>query len=265
MDKKGVCIWGKKIKQAEVDRYNKLIDGATYTIRNGLSHMLMSVPNNVDVAGTSIKQGIDNGLKSQMWKIQSSGDGNYFLLPQNSNKNLALEVYNGSATNGTFLILNPSNATDKQKFMISGPGNGLFKITTKISNFASCADDEGLSVLEGANIFQWAYLGGLNQQWRFKKVDSLSLQASVYEISQPLSVRVYPNPTIDGKITVDLSSLREFENIDISIIDLKGVKVYDAIVNKPTLYKLDLQLPNGIYLIRIISNSQQYINKLIIQ
>jgi arabinan endo-1,5-alpha-L-arabinosidase len=273
MDQKGICIWGKKINQVEVERYNKLIDGATYTIRNGLSNMLLYAP---DKVGTLIKQGKDNGLSSQLWKIKNAGEGYYYLLPQ-SRINLGQEVKNGSIANSTYIILDTLNGFDKQKFMITsspifGKANGFFHITTKVTNDASSVDNVS-STAEAAGMVQYKYTRGISQQWRFEKVDSIAIDTvsidtfhvTGIEINKLQPIKVYPNPSLDGKITVDVSSLNDFNNIKISIADLKGIMVYKTSFNRPSVYRLDTKLARGVYIIRVSSNTHQYINKLIIQ
>ena len=264
----GLCIWGKKINQDESDRYTELIHGATYSIRNLHSHMLMHVPGSSDIPGISIKQGSDNGLGSQLWKINESGNGYYYLFPHHSQIGLVMEVQNGTADNYNDLIVNPVDGTDKQQFLIHYLQNGYFRILTKVSDNESCADVEGYSLEEGGNIFQWTYLGGLNQMWRFEKIDSIAIDP-VY-LSEPWAdedefIRVYPNPSSDGNIFLDLTSLNECNTLEVSVAGLRGDFVQRIPVGRLLAYRIDLDLPVGIYIIRVVTEKRQYVNRLIIR
>lgn len=272
MDTQGICIWGKKIVQPAVDKFTKITHGATYTIRNEASHRLLHVPNDSDEPGTSVKQGSDNGLSSQLWKIKKSGDGHYYFFPHHSQNNLVLEVKNGSGSDGSDIIVNPIDGSDKQRFLIFSNSNGYFRILTKVSNDASCANTGNFSFNEGANIFQWDYSGGIHQLWRFERVDSITLDTvSVdtfdlvgVESHELTSVKVFPNPSRDGKITINFSSMSGINDLEISVIDLKGIVILNKEFRKPSSDKIEIELPGGVYIIRIISNDQYYLKKIIV-
>ncbi len=344
LNSNGICFWGKKINQEVYDRLNVLVDGATYTIRNACSHLIMNVTNSADAIGAGISQVNHTGLSSQQWKIKNTGDGYYYMSPQNSAKNLVLEVKKGSSANGTLLILDTINGTNRQKFKLTYK-NGYYTIFTKASNDKSCFDVTGSSTVEGAIIFQWASLSGVNQYWRFEQIDSVAVDtvsADTFKLPQYVlsvstsgngsvaispetihdssevvtltavpdennifaswsgsltdttetiqvimngdktltakfkvysgigsidfsSINIYPNPSLDGNITIDASSLGNFNTISISIIDIRGNVVYNAPINEPSIKNLDADLPKGIYIIQINSNTNQYFEKLIVQ
>ncbi|MBA7543904.1 hypothetical protein ES705_36247 [subsurface metagenome] len=273
MDTEGLCIWGKKINQVEANRYTKLVHGTTYLIRNLHSHMLMHVPDNNDDPGISIRQGADNGLSSQLWRIKDAGDGLYYLFPHHSRNNLVMQVKNGTGENRDDLIVNPLNGTDKQKFMIYYNKDGYFRILSKVSNFTGCADVAGFSLADGGIIFQWEYTGNLNQIWRFEKIDSIAIDTTLVDSSdfagvkahELTSLKVYPNPSLDGKFTVDISSLESYSDIRVSVVDLRGIIIYSKEFKQPSIHKFDMDLPKGIYVIRINSGTEHYLKKLIVQ
>jgi arabinan endo-1,5-alpha-L-arabinosidase len=269
---KGIAIWGKKINQVEVDRYNKIVDGATYSIRNMYSHLLMQVPNSSKSTGTAITQGADAGLLSQLWKVKSAGNGYYYMLPQHSDSKLIMEVRRGSSANNMQFITDTLNGTDKQKFRLS-TDSGSFHILTKVSDTAKCADMSGYSISEGGNVIQYTYSANLNQQWRFKKIDSIAIDTVSIDTfsvntgvvtNKLLAIHVYPNPSTDGKFTVDVSSL-DSKNINLSIFDLKGIEVYNKLLGEPSVYTIDTRLTKGVYVIQIGTASKLYLRKLIIQ
>ncbi|MBN2761807.1 MAG: RICIN domain-containing protein [Bacteroidales bacterium] len=272
MDKNGICIWGKKINQVEANRYTKIVDGATYIIRNLHSHMLMHIPGSDDVAGALVKQGYDNGSLSQLWKIKDAGNGYSYLFPRHSESNLVLEVRNGATNNYANLVVNPLDGTDKQKFRIVYNDNGYFHLLTKVTSDASCAEVVGYNITESGTINQNTYSGLLNQLFRFEKVDSFAIDTvsvdtftAVRPVDELSFVQVYPNPSNDGKIFVDLTSLNNQGNTSISILDLNGSLVYQIVADRPSIVELDLVLNKGIYILRVNSGVRQYLNKLVIQ
>jgi len=272
LDTKGQAVWGKKINERAVENHNILIDGATYTIRNAFSNMLLHVPGSVDAEGVSVRQGADNGLESQMWTIRDAGSGYHYILPEFSENNMSLEVRNSSNINSADIQLGTLDGTDKQQFRILPLGNGLFRILTKVSNNLRCLDLNNFSVAEGANIFQWEYLGGLNQKWRFSRVDTIELDTTRINVSDDQlllngsrKVLVFPNPLVDGRLIVDVSALNNFGKIDISIVSTNGMTVHKASVSGQSVYELDLALPAGIYLLKIDSHSIQHIEKLVVR
>lgn len=270
IDSKGICVWGKKIEAALIDKY-KVTEGYTYVIRNALSHLVLNVPNNEDNTGVIIRQAYDNDQASQMWKIKDAGFGYYYLLPQHSAKNMCLSINKGSATNGAAFVLSPIDGSDKQKFKVISNANGLYRITTMLSNNASCADAEGFSTQEGARIIQWTYLKGLNQQWRFERVDSIMQDTVSIDTFQTSIIRpelknidVYPNPSVDGTFSIDLSSLQN-SMVDIAVYDINGKAVLKSKSNGNSEFNLKLFEPKGIYFLKVSSGNLQYSSKLIVQ
>lgn len=270
INKTGTCSWGKKINHAEADRHTVIVDGATYTLRNLYSHKLMHIT--ADTAETRVRQGADNSQSGQLWKVKNAGSGYSYLFPQNNPNSLVLEVRNGKTENYTGIIVNPLEGTEKQKFKVVYNDNGYFHILTRVTNDLSCAEVVSYTLEEGGTINQNAYSGLLNQLFRLTKVDSVEIDTvsvdtfpsavSDYELS---SVAVYPNPSLNGRLFIDLSSLKETGDIQISILDLRGIILYNATLEKPSVYKPELVLARGLYIIRINTGSRQYVSKFAVQ
>ena len=273
MDNEGSCVWGKKINQQNMDRYTKLMDGATYSIRNFRSHLLMHVPNEEDNPGTLIAQGADNGKSSQLWKIKITGDGYYFLFPHHGQNNLVMEVKDGATGNRNNLIINRLSGADKQKFFIYYNKDGSFRIITKVSNLESGVDVSDAAVYEGASVVQYTYIARLSQFWRFEKIDTIPVDTTPIDSFDFVGVRtadlakinIYPNPSSNGKVTIDITSLYGKNDIYISVFDLRGIMVFNKELLKSDIDKHVLELPIGIYIIRISSGMDQYLKKIIIQ
>ncbi|TDB66003.1 T9SS type A sorting domain-containing protein [Arundinibacter roseus] len=97
----------------------------------------------------------------------------------------------------------------------------------------------------------------------------LSEESDVFTFALPLDgsdgVSIYPNPTTDGRLTIE--TLENLENTVVQIFDAKGVQVqhFNILVMNERKY-LDLSLlPNGIYFVRLISGTLSSVKKVIIQ
>jgi len=104
-------------------------------------------------------------------------------------------------------------------------------------------------------------------------VDFAGIIAETYELPDPQncnitthsdnnysnSINIYPNPT-NGEITVSIGN-KEIQDFSIMVTDIQGKTVINT---KKQKNKLMLDLPNGIYLLKITNNEISYKNKLII-
>ena len=91
----------------------------------------------------------------------------------------------------------------------------------------------------------------------FKVIGKLSSSLSVSEKTIK-SISVFPNPASD-KVTLNLGDLATSKNLNISVLDMSGKLIWSKKTigkNQITLYTQDMNLKNGIYLIKI-SNSEK--------
>ena len=265
IDGSGICTWGKKINQHAVDTYTKIESGSTYLIRNHYSNMVMEVPGGTDMDGIPISQNTDTGLKSQLWKLMDAGNGYYQFVSSGSSSGKVLEIANGYSTNGADLILGSPNNTDKQKFKIVYNDNGYFHILTKVSAESKCLDLNSFSIVPGGNIFQWDFLSGVNQAWRFKKIESVNNANPVKQYADAGNgIQIFPNPSPAGSFTINFSKLSVTGNIEFTLFNSTGSKIYkEAIVSDP-VHNFNLNLQPGIYMVQVKTNEKQFFNKLVV-
>ncbi len=83
------------------------------------------------------------------------------------------------------------------------------------------------------------------------------------EGSFTLSLRAYPNPAI-GEITVEVQNT-DMENAWMEIYHYTGQMVYKRELGKESLFTQKILLPAGAYVIKVYSNTQSRITKIIIQ
>jgi len=90
-------------------------------------------------------------------------------------------------------------------------------------------------------------------------VDYATMSAN--EISKPVSVNVYPNPS-DGSFTIDLDNLAK--NSSIEIMNTCGQVIYSANGSEEFNQEIDLtSQPKGMYFLRITDNNSTKVQKLI--
>ncbi|MCX6183007.1 MAG: T9SS type A sorting domain-containing protein [Bacteroidetes bacterium] len=86
----------------------------------------------------------------------------------------------------------------------------------------------------------------------------------VSEISKA-SFKIYPNPSADGKVFLDLSSVKgDVENIVVS--DYTGKQLQNVFVNKGTAcLSLEIKQGSGIYFVRVNTKEASFTSKVIIE
>ncbi|MBN2524365.1 MAG: family 43 glycosylhydrolase [Bacteroidales bacterium] len=262
MDDEGLNVWGKKINREAVDTYTKLVPGAAYQIRSHYSNMLIEVPDGADEDGVTIRQGKENGENYQFWRIAEANDGYWYFFAEHSDAFRVIEVPDGNP-DATFLRLGTFTGEDKQKFKIQYKNDGYFKVFTKVSNDTKCFDLYDFSIEEGGFISQWIDLDGVNQAWRFKRIDSLGIDNTL-EVPQNVlpDIRIYPNPFID-ELHVDLHQVNRIHRIELIdaqgrvVAGMDGDKLHEEIISIPVrvegnLFLLKIYKPNGYFVKKVI-------------
>jgi hypothetical protein len=82
--------------------------------------------------------------------------------------NMVLDVWQGSADNGSPVVQWDWHGGDNQRFAVERVGNGLFRIRAKHSG--RVLDVTGASNAVGARIIQWDWHGSDNQIWSFPQI-----------------------------------------------------------------------------------------------
>jgi hypothetical protein len=79
---------------------------------------------------------------------------------------------------------------------------------------------------------------------------------------------VYPNPTNDGQIVIDLPPKSNNQTLTIEVIDLNGKVVLKENIsntNEPIDLNLGAQLSNGVYQIRVNTAEASYSQRVVLQ
>ncbi|HEX2658106.1 MAG TPA: RICIN domain-containing protein, partial [Polyangia bacterium] len=75
-----------------------------------------------------------------------------------------LAIQGGATSNGTPLILYTADGTPSQSWSFTRTADGAYKFSPG-TNGSAALDNSGSSTTAGNPIIQWAFTGGLNQEW----------------------------------------------------------------------------------------------------
>ncbi len=144
-----------------------------YFIKNKLSGLYLDVENGSSEDGANIRQWSGNGDKAQAFKIESAGNGYYYLKTGASNYKSCLDVYEGSAENGANITQWNCWNGQMQQFKIVENTDDTYSFLSRASSDVRALDVYENSKEAGANIDQWEYWGGDGQKFTLENFDSL--------------------------------------------------------------------------------------------
>lgn len=173
----GTSLWGSKVvyKNSSSNNNNdstsdKIVDGATYYIKNVNSGQYLDVQDAKDANNTNIRQFEGNGHDAQKFKLKSEGNGYYSLISQVGSKTRVVDVSKKSTANGANIALYRYTGGKNQQFKIKNVGDGKYTIATRISNGKSMIEVKNASKEVAANVQQWENNSHPCQQWIFERV-----------------------------------------------------------------------------------------------
>lgn len=227
MNQNGLNVWGKKINQEIVDSYIVIEHGSSYLIRNHHNNMLMEAQSNEENANVRIRE--DMGTDVQEWVLIAADDGYFQLSPINS-EGKVLEINNANPNNSANIQIGINVLGDHQFWKLDYLENGYFALLSKISGDIRGADVANFAIHNGANIVQWDFLEGNNQMWRFERLQTgldPEIPTNLADLeNNEFSFNVFPNPTNNKPVSIDLREIDDHRNIIISMYDLRGVLLY---------------------------------------
>ena len=185
------------------------------------------------------------------FEVTAGLDGYYQFRPVYNQK--VITINGGSTGNGAVVDLYTDLEAENQKFSITSVGSGLYRITPKHAASKSLAVT-GASLINGADVIQWEYLGYGNYQWVF---ESVSGSRYATEKEPLVSVSVYPNPAQD-RLYVNsgqpLESVRLLTVNGQELVHQRNVKYMDISLTNLSrgLYLLEISTPTGSEVRRIV-------------
>ena len=125
---------------------------------------------NVDnslVSGSNINLFINTEKSEQEFKLISSDDINYYIVPF-SNELLAFDIYNSSTANNTNIQLFNRGNTNNQKFrFVESDEEGVYYIKSYLN---TCVDLTDAKVANNSNIASYSCNQTGAQKWKFIKI-----------------------------------------------------------------------------------------------
>ncbi|WP_421894613.1 RICIN domain-containing protein [Marinoscillum sp.] len=229
------------------------ISDGTYMIKANHSGKYMSVAGFSSENGAIIEQWSYLNQDNLKFEVTAGLDGYYQFRPVYNQK--VITINGGSTGNGAVVDLYTDLEAENQKFSITSVGSGLYRITPKHATSKSLAVT-GASLINGADVIQWEYLGYGNYQWVFESVSGSRYAAE----KEPLaSVSVYPNPAQDRLYVTSGQPLESVRLLTVSGQEL----VYQRNVEY-----MDISLSNlskGLYLLEIVTPAGSEVRKVVIR
>jgi Ricin-type beta-trefoil lectin domain-like len=157
-------------QQWAFDEVNPLTDGGNYAITSRNSGKILDLAGGGNADGANVQQWSWYGLQSQKWTSTTLGGALQILRNKNSGK--VLESTGYATNDGGNICQWTWVGHNWQKWTVEAVDQDAGGFWYKIVNVGSgkVADVSGVSTSDGANVHQWGYWGGRNQQWRFTAV-----------------------------------------------------------------------------------------------
>ncbi|NQX71348.1 RICIN domain-containing protein [Paenibacillus alba] len=137
-----------------------------YKIVNLKSNKVLDIIGGSPSPGADTMQAPYTGANSQLWKVESVGNGQYKIL--NKNSGCALVAKGGSIADGALINQWTYTATTNQLWNIEFIGKGLYHLSNVRSGKALEVKDG--SVLDGSALVQNPYTSSPEEQWAIVKV-----------------------------------------------------------------------------------------------
>ena len=208
--------------------------------------------------GANAGQYATSGSGGQQWMVETVGS--YVKL-----KNRATGLYldgMGRTTNGSICGQYAGGTSYNQQWTIETVGSYV-----KLRNRGTGLYVDGMGrTTNGADLGQYASGGSYNQQWTMSAVSGSSTAsiptAEMVLLDAETAVKVYPNPTA-GQVSITLpDSYKDGEKI-VDLLDVSGNSVISEKF-RGTTHTLNIgSLPQGMYLLRVGSDQQMIIKKVI--
>mgnify|MGYP001814358126 FL=1 len=175
----------------------------------------------------------------------------------------------GSVMNAVFLVVAlPSSAESEiqqvEYFIDTDPGFGLGTPVTLPSGGSDLTIDFSVSLTGLADGDHVLYIraGNALNHWGQLYAEGFSYTSTGIGEAVNSLYKVYPNPS-SGRLQIELSD-QVPSGFSIKLIDLNGKLVYESVCHS-NLCELNLELPGGMYLLKIDSSERSISQKIILE
>ncbi len=217
-----------------------------------------------DISGTGVDQDpvIQDpykGTSSQKWTFVSLGDGYYSILP--AGKDLVAGITPCSVSSGTGIGLNTPAGTSCQVWVVEKTPENNYMFSSKYGN--RVLEVPGTLGDPGTQLAINYYSGTGYQKWM---VADTFPDVSVRSLYEPLQgISIYPNPVQGGSFNIGFAGGPPAGDCEIDILSSDGRLVFSESYHNVGIVRIYNPWSPGTYFIRIKSNKDITIKKLIIQ
>ena len=207
-------------------------------------------------AGANIFQYGTNTAGNRLWNITPVAGGYYKLTSVHSGKALSIDLseetnggYRDATADGVNVFQYGTDDRSNRLWKFGVVDGCYYTLTNQYSN--KVLDVAEVSKADGANVHQWRYKAGRNQQWKLvpgksARTTAAALQARADQSVLPTDFDIYPNPA-RGQLMVEAALEFHFALYDAtggSLLDGRreaGTSVLDITPLKPGIYFLHLR------------------------
>jgi hypothetical protein len=93
---------------------------------------------------------------------------------------------------------------------------------------------------------------------------TISNQATGISIDEDTTIKVFPNPSINGKFTISLLN-KNLKNTQLNIFNMNGQLVFSQANMSYGTNEISAGLNKGIYAIQVTGNDFNYMSKIIVE
>ena len=77
------------------------------------------------------------------------------------------------------------------------------------------------------------------------------------------TIELFPNPS-NGNITIAIPNEIRNKNSVVEVVNIEGQKVYSSTIQNKETLQVQLDVPNGMYIVSIVSDDENYLSKITI-
>ena len=244
---------------------------AQYSVRNRWSGKYMDPWGCTGALGQAVAQGDGYNSYCQRWNFTPLGNGVYRITTPLSGR--VLDVNSCNPNNGAQLNLWDWYNNNCQKFKVERAADGSHVFTSLTGN--RVIEVPSASMNSGVQLVLWDYNGGDHQRWTISRVGSnttmstaektKSLELYSYEDQDSFSWNVYPNPSTDGNFKLELGKSFQEKDVEVSISDASGKRVYRKVIRGNSQQELGVGLEPGMYVLTLKAEGDILTEKLIVK
>jgi O-glycosyl hydrolase len=222
----------------------------------------LDVTNNATNSGAQIQQYdvTNGGGANQRWSFTSAGGNNYYIKVKSTQ--MCLAPSNLGTTNGERVQQRTCGTTPEFQWTVTPLGGGLYQILNV--NSGKSLDVENVSTSNGANIQVWDYAGGLNQQWTFTQVETVTSLANTLQQGAAANLAVTDKAIVSPNPASRYFTILFGSGGIVELYGANGKLVFKKQFNSSQ--PIDISgLAAGLYFVKITSKGGTHIDKLIKQ